>query len=97
VAEEREPAAAPKAQDCEAEAKPLTQSRTVQGAALSYAVTAWSAVQGFFQKLDNPYTLAAFVAILLAGAGALWLVISGRINVQKVVAHLSQDDTGAKP
>ena len=49
---------------------------------------------GFFDKLDNPYYFAAFVLLLIGGAGAAWMVVSGRINVQKLVAHLSADDTG---
>jgi lysozyme family protein len=84
-----------KADDTETEVKPLHRSRTIWGGITSFLATVVSTVAGFFDKLDNPYTLAAFVALLAFGGLAAWLVISGRINVQKVVAHLSEDDTDA--
>lgn len=85
----------PRADDTETEVKPLRKSRTIWGGLIGYAATAISTVEGFFDKLDNPYHLAAFLALLGAGGVATWLVISGRINVQKLVAHLSEDDTDA--
>lgn len=85
----------PKADDTETHEPPLTRSRTIWGGITSLLATVASTVAGFFDKLDNPYTLAAFIALLAAGVLAAWLVISGRINVQKVVAHLSEDDTHA--
>lgn len=89
------PQASPKAQDTETRVKPLAGSRTILGGIASFATTAMSSLAALFQKLHDPYTLAAFLALLAFAALALWLVVSGRINAQKVIAHLAEDDTHA--
>lgn len=53
-----------------------------------------TAVTSFVPQLDNPYKLAAFVLVLLVGGVALALVIRGRVNVNNIVKHLAQDDSG---
>jgi hypothetical protein len=54
------------------------------------------AVAAFFEHLDNPYTLAAFVIIVLMSTIGGYLVIKGRIDVNALVEHLSDDDTQEK-
>jgi hypothetical protein len=49
-------------------------------------------VSGFFDKLHDPYMLAAFLALLAAGGVGLWLVITGRLNIAKIVEQLSGSD-----
>jgi lysozyme family protein len=88
-----EPRLSPKADDTETHEPPLTRSRTIWGGITGFLGTVVSTVAGFFDRLDNPYTLAAFIALLLAAGLAAWLVISGRVNAQKVIAHLAEDDT----
>lgn len=83
----------PKAQDEETRIPPLNRSRTIWGGLASFATTVVTTVTGFFDRLSNPYTLAAFLALLACAGLALWLVLSGRINAQKVIAHLAEDDT----
>lgn len=83
----------PRADDTETEVKPLHKSRTMWGGIGGIMTTVISTVVGFFDKLDNPYTLTGFIALLGFAGVSGWLVISGRVNVQKVLAHLSLDDT----
>lgn len=54
------------------------------------------AFAALFQRLDNAYTLAAFVIIVLAASVGAYLVIKGRVDVNKLVEHLSDDDTQSK-
>ncbi len=49
-------------------------------------------IAGFFDKLDNPYTLAAFVAILLVICVGGYLILTGRLNLQKKLEDLKTKD-----
>jgi lysozyme family protein len=73
----------------------MARSRTMWGNAVAYVTSVGTAIGAFFDKLDNPYRLTAFVAVLVVLTLAAWLVLSGRINAQKLVAHLAPDDTHA--
>jgi hypothetical protein len=42
--------------------------------------------------LNNPYTLAAFLTVVVLASVAFYLVIKGRIDVNNMVRHLSEDD-----
>lgn len=89
------PPASPKASDTETKIPPLKNSRTIWGGLASFATTVTTAVSNLLPKLHDPYVLAAFLALLAFAGFALWLVVSGRINAQKVIAHLAEDDTHA--
>jgi lysozyme family protein len=88
------PQQSPKAHDTETgQQGRLKVSRTMWGGVLQYGAGAWAAVEGFWDKINDPIHLTMFLAILGLGSGALYMVITGRINVQKLVAHLAYDDT----
>ena len=78
----------PAARDTVTEAKPLQKSKTIWGAALTYLSTGGAAVLGFIQALP-PWLI---VLLLVAGAAGVSLIVKGRIDVQKVVEHLSDDE-----
>jgi hypothetical protein len=84
---------APSARDTETNVKPLSQSKTLLGAIVSFIVSGFASIQAFFEKLDNPYTLAGFAMLLAIAGAALWLTVKGRLDVQAVIKHLSDDDT----
>ena len=90
------PKLSPHAGDTTDEVKPLVKSKTVWGGLMGYATTVGSTVFGLFEKLDNPYTLTAFIVIIVVASGAAYLVIKGRIDVNKIVEHLadSPPETG---
>lgn len=87
----------PKAHDTETSVTDgwMARSRTLWGNLVGYVTSVGAAIGAFFDKLDNPYRLGAFVAVLAVLTLAAWLVLSGRINAQKLVAHLAPDDTHA--
>lgn len=89
------PPISPKARDTETRINPLRVSRTIWGGLASFASSISTAMAALFQRLHDPYTLAAFLALLAFAGFALWLVVSGRINAQGVIAHLAEDDTHA--
>jgi hypothetical protein len=39
--------------------------------------------------------LAGFLGLCAVAGAGLYLVVTGRLNVQQLVAHLSEDDTEA--
>jgi Uncharacterized conserved protein len=87
-----------KAVDDESQVKSLGKSKTIWGGALGLLSTTGASASGIFSHLDNPYTLAAFMTIAAGGTVAAYLVFKGRIDINKIVEHLSQDDTpGEKP
>jgi lysozyme family protein len=82
-----------KAIDTQTQVKPVIKSKTIWGGVLAWLSGMSGAFAAFFQKLDNPYTLAAFIIIVLGASVGAFLVIKGRIDVNKLVEHLSDDDT----
>jgi lysozyme family protein len=94
-AEDAPPPLSPKAHDTETAVTTgwLARSRTIWGNVVGYVTSIGVAIGHFFDKLDNPYRLAAFVAVLAVLTLAAWAVLTGRINAQKLVAHLAPDDT----
>lgn len=93
---EPESPASPKAQDTETGIKPLARSNTIWGGLGLWATSAFAAIKGLFESLHDPFALVGFLGLLAAGSLGLWFVVTGRLNVQKLVAHLSQDDTGTQ-
>jgi lysozyme family protein len=87
--------ASPKAVDAETQVKPLHKSQTIWGVVTTYGAYLIAMLKGFVHELHDPYMLAAFLGLVAAGSVGLWLSVTGRINVQKIIAHLSEDDTHA--
>lgn len=87
--------ASPRADDIEGvtqdEVRPATKSKTVWGAVISWLMSMGGSVAGLFQYLDNPYTLSALVIIIIVASVGLWLVLSGRLELAKLVDHLQED------
>jgi lysozyme family protein len=82
------PPLSPRAEEVETQVKPLSKSKTIWsgwGQWLLGNLTAF----GAFMK-DNP---AISLGFFVASSALLYLVISGRLDVQKIMKHLSQDDT----
>lgn len=91
-----ETAVSPKAIDTESQIKPEVKSKTIWGGLLTYGSGVMVTIKSFISELHDPYTLAAFIAILTVLSVGLFLVIKGRIDVNNIVKHLSGDDTEAK-
>lgn len=72
--------------------KSMTKSKTVWGGIIAWFSGNFGFLSSIWEKIDNPYALAAFGALFSATTIGLILVIKGRIDVQKVVQKLSGDD-----
>lgn len=72
--------------------KPKSRMKTVWGAVGLASTGAGSAVASLFDKLDTPLGFAAFVIILLLIGGFTYLIIKGRLDVQKIVRQLSGEE-----
>lgn len=79
----------PKADDTESEVKPLTKSKGIWGGIIQWLSGSFAAILAFLQGMP-PWLIAVIVAALLLG---LYMVIKGRIDVQAIIKHLSDDDT----
>lgn len=79
----------PKADDTESEVKPLAKSKSIWGGVIQWVSGSFAAILAFLQGLP-PWLIAVIVAALLVG---LYMVIKGRIDVQAIIKHLSDDDT----
>jgi hypothetical protein len=82
----------PRADDTESEVKPLEKSKTIWGGIIAWLGGMSAAFVNMFQYLATPWGFAALVFITLVLSIGLYLVIKGRLDVQKVLKHLSQDD-----
>jgi lysozyme family protein len=71
---------------------PASQSRTVVGAVLTWVASAGTSLFSIFQYLSNPYALAAFVFVILIASVGLYLTLTGRLQLTKLVEHLAEDD-----
>ncbi len=80
----------PRADDNEAEVKPLVKSKTMWGSVIQGVSGAFAAVAAFVQGMP-PWLIAVLAGAILIG---LFMVIKGRIDVQAIIKHLSNDDTG---
>lgn len=79
----------PKADDAESQVKPITKSKTMWGNTLQWLSGAGATFMAALAGV--PWQVWVVLGILIA-IGAFF-VYKGRIDVQKVVQHLSQDDT----
>jgi lysozyme family protein len=90
------PPASPKAIDTQSEVKPLIKSKTIWGGVLAWLSGMSGVATAFIEKLDNPYSLTAFCVIATMVSVGAFLVIRGRLDVNGLVEHLSDDDTQEK-
>lgn len=82
------PQRSPRADDTETQVKPLSKSTTLWTTITNWIWTNGAAVLAFADK--HPGYVAGFV---LVSTGLSFLVITGRLNVQQMLKHLSKDDT----
>lgn len=86
------PPLSPRADDAESEVKPLGKSKTVWGGVAQWLAGVIATVGGMFQYIATPWGFAVTVLIIGSLSIGLYLVIKGRIDVNKIVKHLSQDE-----
>jgi len=84
------PTLSPKATDEETKIKPIAKSKTFWGGLLQGVSGLVTAVVAFIQGMP-PWLIAFLAGAILLG---LYMVIKGRIDVQAIIKHLSDDDTG---
>lgn len=74
------------------EIKPVSKSKTIWGGILTWLGGMGGALAGAFQYIATPWGFAALVFIVLVASIGLYLVVKGRLDVQKVVDQLGQGD-----
>lgn len=85
------PPLSPAATDTEESVKPLAKSKTIWGGIIGSLSGFGGVLAALFQHLNNPYTLAAFLVVVVGIAVGFFLVIKGRIDVNAIVEHLTDD------
>lgn len=88
----------PKAIDTETQATPslmslVRKSTTMRGTFLAYFASMSGWFTSLMDKLHDPVFLTLFVVGVAVACYAVWLAVTGRINAQKIIAHLAEDDT----
>lgn len=68
--------------------RPAHKSKLVRGGILAWLSSVGSSGVGILSYLNNPYVLAAFVIVIVLASIGLWLVLSGRIELKKLVEQL---------
>lgn len=87
----------PKADDTESQIKPMTQSKTIWGGALQWLGGVGATFVGLFQYIATPWGFASFALIVTIISIGLYLVVKGRLDINAIVKHLSQDDSNGAP
>lgn len=72
--------------------KPMSESKTIWGGILAWLGGVGGSLIGAFEYIATPWGFAALVFIVLVISLGLYLVIKGRLDVQKVVRKLSGED-----
>lgn len=93
--EEVPPIPSPRADDTEKEVTPVIKSKTIWGGILTWLGGVVGTLGGAFQYIATPWGFAALCVIILTLSIGLFLIIKGRLNVQKIIVHLSEDDKHA--
>lgn len=75
-----------------AEIKSLGWSKTIISAVTNYFGGLGATIMGFFDKLHDPFYLAAFCLIILFLTFVTIMIIKGRIDVQKIVKAFAQGE-----
>ena len=71
---------------------PLPKSTTLWGGITAVLSGMGGTIAGFFDRLNNPYTLAAFIIIVLVICVGGYFVLTGRLNVQKKLEDMATRD-----
>lgn len=82
-----------KAPEEKPEVPSLPKSQTIWGGIISVLTGMGGTVAGFFDRLNNPYTLAAFIFIVLVICVGGYLILTGRLNLQKKIQDFATRDT----
>ena len=82
------PPLSPRADDTESQVKPLGKSKTIWSSIVQWVTSNTAIVFAFVDK--HPEIVIGFVGV---SSILLYLVISGRVDAQKVIKHLTLDDT----
>jgi lysozyme family protein len=77
--------------------RPASRSKQVWGTILAGASSIGSGVVGMFSYINNPFTLAAFVLAVVVACVGLWLILSGRLELNKLIQHLAPDTADESP
>ena len=81
-----------KAPEEKTEVPSLPRSQTLWGGLTAVLGGLGSTIAGFFDKLNNPYTLAAFIFIVLVICVGGYFILNGRLNVQKKLEDMATRD-----
>ncbi|MGZ3675736.1 MAG: hypothetical protein ACXVCO_15630 [Ktedonobacterales bacterium] len=92
-----QPPTTPRADDTEDNVKPLRKSKTIWGGLVLALTSIGSTFASMFEYVTTPLGFAAFCIILVLLCVGTYLVIKGRIDVQKLIKHLSEDPTPETP
>lgn len=86
------PATNPKATDPgQDQGKPLSRSKTLWGAILSWCGSVSGFTAGLWEHLATPWGFAVFALVVVVVSVFAFLVIKGRIDTKKLIEHLSPD------
>lgn len=83
-----DPPNSPRADDTETSVKPLSKSKTIWSAVVQWFTSNTAMVFAYIDK--HPEIVIGFVGL---SSVCLFLVVTGRVDVQKILKHLSVDDT----
>lgn len=67
----------------------LPKSQTLWGGLVAWLGGMGGTIAGFFQYLNNPYTLAAFIFIVAVICVGGYFILTGRLNLQKKIEDLA--------
>lgn len=87
-----EPTPSPRADDTEAEVKPLSKSKTMWGGVIQFLTGIGAWFGAMFEHLATPWGFALTVLVIVALGIGTYLVIQGRIDVQAIIKHLSAEE-----
>lgn len=82
----------PRADDTEQEVTPVVKGKTIWGGFLTWAGGVIAAINGQWEHLATPWGFASLVVIILVLSLGLFLIVKGRLNLQNIIKHLSEDD-----
>lgn len=82
-----------KAPEEKPEVPSLPKSQTLWGGLTAVLTGMGGTIAGFFDRLNNPYTLAAFIFIVLVICVGGYFILSGRLNLQKKIEDLATRET----
>ncbi len=70
----------------------LPKSQTLWGGITAVLTGMGGTIAGFFDRLNNPYTLAAFIFIVLVICVGGYFILNGRLRLQKKIEDMATRD-----